>query len=338
MPSSCRLGRRSASARATASAAVSPWPSAPISVAHAWVVDAPPTITKKSLLLPAATRCSITSLCCGMVVVMRAQTAMIVARASMAAVTNLDAGTSTPRSITSKPAVLSIVVTMFLPREWMSPLTVPMTTLPLASACGCPASSGSSTSIPACQASAASIISGRKTSSRRNISPTSRIPATSPSSSRARAGSPSSRPSWTSSGTRSKSASVKAVTIARERRVRLHVSHAILSGQALRPRVHTRGGVARGECPRDDPKQVSAEDRLERVRRRSRVLPCARTRAGIVSRAAEAGHGGAARHAVRHEARRLDRPARRREATICAMKSAPMPTCSIPMTSTAWSM
>ena len=44
--------------------------------------------------------------------------------------TNRSSLTSAPRSKTSKPLAWSIEATRFLPMSWMSPSTVPMTTLP----------------------------------------------------------------------------------------------------------------------------------------------------------------------------------------------------------------
>src|SRR6516162_2560694 len=85
-----------------------------------------------------------------------------------------------PRSITSKPAPSSIIDTRFLPMSWMSPLTVPITILPIG---GTPvsASRGRRISMPPFMAFAASSTSGTKRMPSRKSMPTMRIPSTSAS-------------------------------------------------------------------------------------------------------------------------------------------------------------
>ena len=66
----------------------------------------------------------------GMVVVIRAEAPMMSARSSSARRTKSSGFTSRPRSWTSKPAALSMVMAMSLPISCTSPLTVPMTMTP----------------------------------------------------------------------------------------------------------------------------------------------------------------------------------------------------------------
>ena len=82
-----------------------------------------------------------------------------------------------PKSITSKPAPSSIIPTRFLPISWMSPLTVPITILPIGSA-PVSASKGRRISIPAFIALAERRTSGtNKIPSRKSI-PTILMPST----------------------------------------------------------------------------------------------------------------------------------------------------------------
>ena len=68
-----------------------------------------------------------------MVVVNRADTAMMWALLSLAWATNFSGATSTPRSTTSKPPPSSMAATSPLPISCRSPLTVPITTRPVGS-------------------------------------------------------------------------------------------------------------------------------------------------------------------------------------------------------------
>ena len=86
-----------------------------------------------------------------------------------------------PRSMTSKPAPSSIMPTRFLPMSWMSPLTVPMTTLPTGRA-PVSARSGRRMPIPAFMALADSSTSGTNRIPSRKSMPTMRMPSTRASS------------------------------------------------------------------------------------------------------------------------------------------------------------
>ena len=121
---------------------------------------------------------------------------------SSSAAMNSSTSVLIPRSITSKPAPSSIIATRFLPMSWMSPLTVPITTLPTDSA-PVSARSGRRIAMPAFIALAASRTSGTKRMPSRKSMPTMRMPSTSASlSTRSGAHPRSSRiivPSWISS-------------------------------------------------------------------------------------------------------------------------------------------
>jgi hypothetical protein len=67
----------------------------------------------------------------GMVVVSKADRAMMRALFSFAAFTNWSLSTSTPKSTTSNPAPSIIMATRFFPMSCMSPLIVPITTVPM---------------------------------------------------------------------------------------------------------------------------------------------------------------------------------------------------------------
>src|SRR5712691_10707927 len=82
-----------------------------------------------------------------------------------------------PMLITSKPAPSSIIATRFFPMSWMSPFTVPITTLPIREA-PVSASSGRRISMPAFIAFAASNTSGTNRIPSRKSIPTIRIPST----------------------------------------------------------------------------------------------------------------------------------------------------------------
>ncbi len=91
-------------------------------------------------------------------------------------------------SITSNPAPSIIIATRFLPMSWMSPLTVPMTILPIGSA-PVSASNGRRISMPPFMAFADSSTSGTKRIPSRKSMPTIRMPSTS-ASARTRSGAP----------------------------------------------------------------------------------------------------------------------------------------------------
>ena len=97
---------------------------------------------------------------------------------SSSAAMNLSASVLTPRSTTSKPAPSSIIPTRFLPMSWMSPLTVPMTTLPIGWT-PVSTSSGRRIAIPAFIALAARSTSGTNRMPSRKSIPTIRMPSTS---------------------------------------------------------------------------------------------------------------------------------------------------------------
>ena len=91
---------------------------------------------------------------------------------SSIAAMNFSGGTCTPRSMTSKPAPSSMMLTRFLPMSCTSPLTVPITNLPTVSA-PVSASSGRSRSSAPDIALPAISISGTKKSPRSKRAPTS---------------------------------------------------------------------------------------------------------------------------------------------------------------------
>ena len=72
----------------------------------------------------------------GIVVVRNAEKPTMSGWCSSIASTNFSGGTCTPRSITSKPAPSSMMLTRFLPMSWTSPLTVPIRNLPIVSHAG----------------------------------------------------------------------------------------------------------------------------------------------------------------------------------------------------------
>ena len=94
---------------------------------------------------------------------------------SSSAAMNLSASVLMPRSMTSKPAPSSIIPTRFLPMSWMSPLTVPMTTLPTGSA-PVSARSGRRIAMPAFIAFAARRTSGTNRIPSRKSMPTIFMP------------------------------------------------------------------------------------------------------------------------------------------------------------------
>ena len=80
----------------------------------------------------------------GIVVVRNAEKPTMSGWCSSIAATNFSGATWTPRSITSKPAPSSMMLTRFLPMSCTSPLTVPIRNLPIVST-PVSASSGRST-------------------------------------------------------------------------------------------------------------------------------------------------------------------------------------------------
>ncbi len=91
---------------------------------------------------------------------------------SRTASTNFSGATCTPRSITSNPAPSNMMFTRFLPMSCTSPLTVPMTILPIVAAPVSASSGRRISSAPAIALPAISI-SGTKKSPRSNRAPTS---------------------------------------------------------------------------------------------------------------------------------------------------------------------
>ncbi len=110
--------------------------------------------------------------------------------------TNFDVGTSHPMSCTSKPFAVSIAATMLLPMSWMSPSTVPMTTLPRTFLLFPSATAGSSMAKAFFVASADIINIGRNISPLPNLSPTTCKPVAKPSSIALSGSKPVSITSW----------------------------------------------------------------------------------------------------------------------------------------------
>ena len=108
----------------------------------------------------------------GIVVVRNAEKPTMSGWCSSIAATNFSGATCTPRSITSKPAPSSMMLTRFLPMSWTSPFTVPIRNLPTV-ATPVSASNGRSRSIAPAMARPAMSISGTKKSPRSNRAPTS---------------------------------------------------------------------------------------------------------------------------------------------------------------------
>ena len=137
----------------------------------------------------------------GMVVVRNAEKPTMSGWCSSIAATNFSGATWTPRSMTSKPAPSSMMLTRFLPMSCTSPLTVPIRNLPTVST-PVSASSGRSRSIAPAIARPAISISGTKKSPRSNRAPTSSSEGISASKSRVCGSMPSASPSSVSSSTR----------------------------------------------------------------------------------------------------------------------------------------
>ena len=108
----------------------------------------------------------------GIVVVRKAEKPRMSGLCSMTALMNFSGETWTPRSITSNPAPSNMMFTRFLPMSCTSPLTVPMTILPMVSAPVSASSGRKMSSAPAIALPAISI-SGTKKSPRSNRAPTS---------------------------------------------------------------------------------------------------------------------------------------------------------------------
>ena len=123
---------------------------------------------------------SMTTFMYGIVVVSSADMPRMSGWCSSSAARYLSTSLLMPMSMTSKPAPSIIIATRFLPMSWMSPLTVPMTTLPIGSA-PVSASSGRRISIPAFIALADSSTSGTNRIPSRKSMPTMRMPSTSAS-------------------------------------------------------------------------------------------------------------------------------------------------------------
>ncbi len=136
----------------------------------------------------------------GMVVVRNAEKPTMSGLWVLMASMNFSGDTCTPRSITSKPAPSSMMLTRFLPMSWTSPLTVPMTNLPMVST-PVSASSGRRTSMAPAIARPAMSISGTKKSPRSNRAPTSSRDGIRASNSSDCGSIPWSRAWWVSSST-----------------------------------------------------------------------------------------------------------------------------------------
>src|SRR5215472_8008143 len=163
---------RSSLARTTAADASAAYPSAPTTLAYSWVTGAPPTMTMTRSRMPAFSSALMFALNIGIVVVKNAEKPTMSGSCSRMASRNFSGATCTPRSITSKPAPSNMMFTRFLPMSCTSPLTVPMTILPIVCA---PVSASNGLRIASAPAIAlpAISISGTKKSPRSNRAPTS---------------------------------------------------------------------------------------------------------------------------------------------------------------------
>ena len=159
-------------ARTTAAEASAAYPSAPTTSAYSWVTGAPPTMTMTWSRRPAFCSALMLALNIGMVVVRNAENPTMSGLCSLIASTNFSGATCTPRSMTSNPAPSNMMLTRFLPMSCTSPLTVPITILPIVWA---PVSASSGRRISSAPAIAlpAMSISGTKKSPRSNRAPTS---------------------------------------------------------------------------------------------------------------------------------------------------------------------
>ena len=155
--------------------------SAPISSANSWLIGAPPTIILIRLLNGCERSAATVSRSDGIVVVRRAESATMLASLCLfTSSIKVWIGTSTPRSITSKPALSNIIPTRFLPMSWRSPLTVPITMVPSVGR-SVSAINGLTMAIPAFMARAAINTSGTNISPFLNFSPTTFMPLNNPS-------------------------------------------------------------------------------------------------------------------------------------------------------------
>src|SRR4029077_15670376 len=118
-------------ANRTAAEASAAYPSAPTLSAYSCVTGAPPTMTITSSRIPAFSSALMFALNIGIVVVRKAEKPTISGLCSCTISTNFSGATFTPRSWTVKPAPSSMMLTRFLPMSWTSPLTVPMTNVPI---------------------------------------------------------------------------------------------------------------------------------------------------------------------------------------------------------------
>jgi hypothetical protein len=137
----------------------------------------------------------------GIVVVRKAENPTMSGLCSLIADTNFSGATWTPRSITSKPAPSSMMLTRFLPMSCTSPLTVPIRNLPTVST-PVSASSGRNRSMAPAIARPEISISGTKKSPRSNRAPTSSSAGISASNNSVWGSMPSPRPDSVSSRTR----------------------------------------------------------------------------------------------------------------------------------------
>ena len=188
-------------ARLTVCDASAAYPSAPTASAYSWVTGAPPTMTITSSRMPAFSSALMLALNIGIVVVRNAEKPTMSGWCSSIAETNFSGATWTPRSITSKPAPSSMMLTRFLPMSWTSPLTVPIRNFPTVWT-PVSASSGRSRSIAPAIARPAMSISGTKKSPRSNRAPTSSSDGIRASKSRVCGSMSSASPSSVSSSTR----------------------------------------------------------------------------------------------------------------------------------------
>src|SRR5579862_8315299 len=129
----------------------------------------------------------------GIVVVRNAENPTMSGLYSWTAATNFSGATCTPRSMTWNPAPSNMMLTRFLPMSCTSPLTVPITIVPMVST---PVSASSGRRISSAPAIAlpAMSISGTKKSPRSNLAPTSSSDGISASYSSSSGPSPMARP------------------------------------------------------------------------------------------------------------------------------------------------
>ena len=160
---------RSRRATSTAMPASRAQPSARMSAANSSEIGAPPTMIRTGT--PVARTAAVASRMDRMVVVSSADMPTMSGRCSMVASANVSAATSTPRSITAMSAPFHMAATRSLPMSWMSPCTVPITTVPLVVAASPAVRCGFSRAAMPFMISPPMMSSGMKASPFANLSP-----------------------------------------------------------------------------------------------------------------------------------------------------------------------